>query len=267
MSASAPGPDDAGPLGGAAKLGANRALQLECLVAPWRPRITCVRAEHGPCPPRICMARALLLSLLVHGALFLPWRWPVHPQVLPLPPLPPVVVRIVEPTPPPPPSRPAPPATSHLPELVEPVPAKPPGGKAREAPAESKVEEPEPAPEPKSPLASKPQPLLVVQAPDYPREAMQAGIEACVLARVHVNAHGAVTEVEIVETDVPGVFEDAVRQTYDRAQYLPAQRDGQPVASRILGVVTFQLQGRPPLNCEWRYLETARRLNAEEAAR
>jgi protein TonB len=256
------------------KLGANLALLLERMAARWRLRITRVRAEHGPCRCRISMARALLLSLLVHGALFLPWRWPVHPQVLPLPPLPPVVVRIVEPTQPPPPaqvppspSRPATPATARLPESVEPVPAKQPGEKASEARAESKTEEPEPEPEPKSPLASRPQPLLAVQAPNYPREAMQAGIEACVLARVHVNVHGAVTEVEIVETDVPGVFEDAVRQAYDRAQYLPAQRDGRPVASRILGVVTFQLQSRPPLNCEWRYLETARRLNAEEAAR
>lgn len=257
------------------KLGTNRALLLERLVAPWRPRIIRVRGEHGPCPPRICMARALLLSLLVHGALFLPWRWPVHPQILPLPPLPPVVVRIVEPTPPspplaqvpPPPSRPAPSATARLPESVASLPATQHWEKASETPAEPKPEEPEPAPDPESPLASRPQPLLAVQAPDYPREAMQAGIEACVLARVRVNAHGAVTEVEIVETDVPGVFEDAVRQAYDRAQYLPAQRDGRPVSSRILGVVTFQLQGRPPLNCEWRYLETARRLNAEEAAR
>jgi protein TonB len=83
--------------------------------------------------------------------------------------------------------------------------------------------------------------LLESRLPRYPEEARRKGIEGSVVVQVHIDQFGKVREIEIIESDPPGVFDDAVRVAYEGAPYAPAVLGGQPV--RYIGKyrVRFEL--------------------------
>jgi protein TonB len=58
--------------------------------------------------------------------------------------------------------------------------------------------------------------------PDYPKEAARAGINSGrVVARLHIDENGNVTQVEIVSSEPPRVFDKAVRNTLSDWKFRP----------------------------------------------
>jgi TonB family protein len=59
-------------------------------------------------------------------------------------------------------------------------------------------------------------------APDFPREAAAEGVKSgMVNARIHVDARGNVTSVDILSAQPPKVFDRAVRKALLRWQFEP----------------------------------------------
>lgn len=116
---------------------------------------------------------------------------------------------------------------------------------------------------PDASLQRKAQAITAAPTPDYPPEALRRGLAGCVLAVVYVGEGGQVDRVDILRSDHPGVFDQAVTQAQRGASYLPAAKNGRPAKSRILGVATFEIEGQAPLRCEQRYHALAQQLNAE----
>jgi TonB family protein len=103
---------------------------------------------------------------------------------------------------------------------------------------------------------------IVEQAlpPEYPDEALRRGLESCVLAAVDVSPAGEVEKVEIIAADVPRVFDRSIIEAQSRARYLPARREGEAVASRVLAVAAFVLEPGRRLNCALKYAALAERM-------
>lgn len=87
----------------------------------------------------------------------------------------------------------------------------------------------------------RPEPMGEIR-PLYPEAARQRGIEGSVVVALHIDEAGEVREVEILESNPPGVFDAAVLAAYGQARFTPAARGGQPV--RYLGRyrVLFELE-------------------------
>lgn len=98
--------------------------------------------------------------------------------------------------------------------------------------------------------------------PTYPDEALRRGLESCVLAAIQVSAGGEVTSVKILHADVPGVFDQSMIDAHSAVTYLPALRNGQPVASRVLAVAEFVLQAGHLRRCALKYASAGRKINA-----
>src|SRR5262245_3677320 len=103
-----------------------------------------------------------------------------------------------------------------------------------------------PAPPPKpAPKLTKP-PVLVQQvAPEYPPEAAAQGLEATVKFRLHIDAAGTVTSVDVVTAAGHGFDEAAVAAA---SQYLfqPAEWDGAPGPITVETTIHFVLETKPP---------------------
>jgi TonB family protein len=81
--------------------------------------------------------------------------------------------------------------------------------------------------------------------PPFPDEAREAGLtEGVVVLRVTVDAEGQVSAAEVVEPQCHG-FDEAARQAALGHRFEPAQRDGKPVAVRILLRIEFRLPPPP----------------------
>ncbi len=78
--------------------------------------------------------------------------------------------------------------------------------------------------------------------PTYPEEARRLGIEGSVVIELEIDESGRVRSLKVLESNPPGVFDEAVRMTYGRATFSPALRNGRPV--RYLGRyrVSFELE-------------------------
>ena len=113
-------------------------------------------------------------------------------------------------------SPPAPPPTAMTPSPA-PAPAAdaaPPVQLASAAPASA-------APRPVGPLAAALKPISR-EPPDFPKEAIADGYKSGVVtARIHVDARGSVTGVDIVAAQPPKVFDRAVRRALLRWQFEP----------------------------------------------
>jgi len=100
------------------------------------------------------------------------------------------------------------------------------------APAVAPNSEPPPPPiqlAAAAPTAAAPRPVPVAElkaitrdAPDFPREAISAGVKGGVVtARIHVEANGKVSAVDILAGQPPHVFDRAVRNALSRWQFEP----------------------------------------------
>ena len=139
---------------------------------------------------------------------------------LPPPPPPPPPKRVIEP----PKAQPVP-VQPYVPPPDVPAPA-PPSEPVISAPSITPPTEPHViAPPIQAPPAPKPAirkgivPIEKVD-PIYPREAIRAGIQkGHVLARLYIDEQGLVTEVKIIESDPPGVFNKEVTRALSRWKF------------------------------------------------
>src|SRR6202008_2098383 len=89
--------------------------------------------------------------------------------------------------------------------------------------------------------------------PEYPRDAMEKGVTGCVLVVVYVSASGRVDNMEALGSDPPTVFDPAAMRAFVNGRFLPAIKHNVPVAARIAGVASFELEGKPSPMCALRY--------------
>lgn len=75
----------------------------------------------------------------------------------------------------------------------------------------------------------------------YPEMARQRGIEGRVLVSVLINTDGSAETVEVLESDPPGVFDNAVLQAVGAWQFSPARYNDQTVRVWARFPVTFEL--------------------------
>jgi periplasmic protein TonB len=83
---------------------------------------------------------------------------------------------------------------------------------------------------------------IVRVAPDYPRRALERGIEGYVLLEFTVTETGAVEDPIVIEAEPPGIFDRAAINAALRFKYRPRVIDGEPV--RVHGVqnrILFEL--------------------------
>ncbi len=78
--------------------------------------------------------------------------------------------------------------------------------------------------------------------PVYPPRALRAGIEGSVTVEFTIDTSGAVKDIEVVNADPPGVFEQAVMQAIRRWKFAPEMVDGKPVEKRARQDIKFSLK-------------------------
>jgi protein TonB len=76
--------------------------------------------------------------------------------------------------------------------------------------------------------------------PDYPQEAVRDGVEGSVTLRLAIDEKGALREVAVVDADPPGVFEAVALAAFRAGHFLPGERAGRAVKSRILIKVRWE---------------------------
>lgn len=76
----------------------------------------------------------------------------------------------------------------------------------------------------------------------YPLEAVRRGQEGSVKLKLKVDEFGVVQDVSIIESNPPGVFDDAVLAAVKKEHFIPAVKDGRPVRSLIYSRVDFKLR-------------------------
>ena len=102
----------------------------------------------------------------------------------------------------------------------------------------------QPPPPPPAPVVTKPPTLLQAVAPDYPPAALKAGKTAKVKVRIHIDATGIVTKVDVLEPVGDGFDEAAVAAA---KQYIfePAEIDGKPGAIAVETAINFVIEEQP----------------------
>lgn len=79
-------------------------------------------------------------------------------------------------------------------------------------------------------------------APQYPELARQRGQEGHLKLMVKIDELGQVRDVEVVEAEPPGVFDDAASEAFRKARFQPAMKDGRPVRYEAYMRVEFKLE-------------------------
>lgn len=83
---------------------------------------------------------------------------------------------------------------------------------------------------------------IVKVAPEYPRRALQRGIEGFVVVEFMVTKLGTVENVIVVEANPPGYFERAAVKAAQRFKYKPKVINGEPVeVAGVRNQITFKI--------------------------
>lgn len=83
---------------------------------------------------------------------------------------------------------------------------------------------------------------IVKVAPEYPRRALQRGIEGYVVVEFMVTKLGTVENVVVVEANPPGYFERAAIKAAQRFKYKPKVINGEPVeVAGVRNQITFKI--------------------------
>lgn len=77
--------------------------------------------------------------------------------------------------------------------------------------------------------------------PRYPREARRRGTEGYVVVRLRVEPTGRVSDVVVVESEPPGIFDEVAEQTARSYRFSPARCGGEPVATTLEQRIVFRL--------------------------
>lgn len=76
----------------------------------------------------------------------------------------------------------------------------------------------------------------------YPARARSRGLEGHVLFSLVVSAEGRISDITLLESDPPGVFEDSAKTAISGMRCEPASYQGRPVRVRIQKPVRFELE-------------------------
>ena len=79
------------------------------------------------------------------------------------------------------------------------------------------------------------------QPPQYPYQAARRGIEGWVKVAFRVTAKGTVEDVRVLESEPPGVFDQAALDAVSRWRFKPRRVGGRAVAGEAEQVVEFKL--------------------------
>ncbi|HHJ15200.1 MAG TPA: energy transducer TonB [Gammaproteobacteria bacterium] len=80
------------------------------------------------------------------------------------------------------------------------------------------------------------------QPPRYPYQAERRGIEGWVRVTFRITETGTVEDVKVLESDPPGIFDQAAVNAVYRWRFKPRISNGQAVAGRAEQVVDFKLR-------------------------
>lgn len=83
------------------------------------------------------------------------------------------------------------------------------------------------------------------QPPQYPYKAARRGIEGWVRVVFEVTETGSVDNVEVIESDPPGVFDNAAVQAVYRWRFKPRVVNGKAISGKASQVVEFRLNKEP----------------------
>ena len=92
------------------------------------------------------------------------------------------------------------------------------------------------------PIIQKPR-VRYISKPSYPAAAKADEKEGFVRFRAQVSPTGTVSEIEILESDPPGVFDEAVKAAVRLWQFAPARDEaGKGIESSHEDTITFQVE-------------------------
>jgi len=77
----------------------------------------------------------------------------------------------------------------------------------------------------------------------YPPAARKRGQEGFVVLNFLVQADGSVSGVRVLQSDPPGLFDQAAIEAVSQWQFNPAEYQGAPVSARVKQRMTFKLGG------------------------
>ena len=80
--------------------------------------------------------------------------------------------------------------------------------------------------------------------PAYPDEGSEKGVEGIVVLLLLIDEAGVVKEASVMEANPEGVFEESALSAFRNARFVPAQKNGRAVKSRVLIRVTYELNDR-----------------------
>ena len=88
---------------------------------------------------------------------------------------------------------------------------------------------------------SRPPELVSAGGVVYPVEAKDKKVEGYVRVAYDVSTDGSVTNVRVVDSDPPGVFDEAAIAAVRGWRFHPAISDGKPVVEELVSRVNFKL--------------------------
>jgi TonB family protein len=93
-------------------------------------------------------------------------------------------------------------------------------------------------------VVTKPPKLIQALAPDYPPAALEAGKEAKVKVRIHIDATGIVTAVDVLAPAGDG-FDEAAKAAAMQYVFEPAEIDGKPGDIAVETTINFVIEKKP----------------------
>ncbi|WP_428263314.1 TonB-dependent receptor domain-containing protein [Haliangium sp.] len=96
-----------------------------------------------------------------------------------------------------------------------------------------------------APTLTKPPTLVEAAAPEYPPAALAAGLEAAVDVRIHIDAEGVVTQVDVV-APVGNGFDEAAVAAAEQYLFTPAEWDGVPGPIIVETTIHFTIAVEEP---------------------
>ncbi len=88
---------------------------------------------------------------------------------------------------------------------------------------------------------SRPPDLVSAGGVVYPVDAKDKKVEGYVRVAYDVSVDGSVTNVRVIESDPPGVFDEAAVAAVRGWRFHPAISDGKPVVKELVSRVNFKL--------------------------
>jgi TonB family protein len=109
-----------------------------------------------------------------------------------------------------------------------------------------------------APLRQEPTRYAAMTKPDYPPEALLAGIEGKTVLRVLISASGTASRVEVHQSSAHPSLDAAALQSVQQFQFIPARTNGVAHASWARIPIGFSIESRMALLCPSTWLPWCR---------